>query len=222
MRRPTKKYYFSVEGDTEKWYLEWLNNAINSSPDSKCKVKFNCMVQPDPVKRAKGLIVLNKTEIIHIFDRESEEAVHAKRFSTTLGRMKAAGQLVGKTMKYRLGYSNLTFELWMILHKMDCNGSKTHRRQYLAPINQAYNERFENLAEYKQESNFKRVLKSLTLEDVRQAIQRSKTIMERNEENGCSPCREDGYSYYKENPSLSIWECIEKIMNGCGLMKGSK
>ena len=30
MRKETKKYYFSVEGETEKWYLEWLENTINS------------------------------------------------------------------------------------------------------------------------------------------------------------------------------------------------
>ena len=28
-RKQTKKYYFSVEGETEKWYLEWLQKQIN-------------------------------------------------------------------------------------------------------------------------------------------------------------------------------------------------
>ena len=26
----TDRYYFSVEGETEKWYLRWLENTINS------------------------------------------------------------------------------------------------------------------------------------------------------------------------------------------------
>lgn len=30
-RKQTKKYYFSVEGETEKWYLEWLQKQINDS-----------------------------------------------------------------------------------------------------------------------------------------------------------------------------------------------
>ena len=30
MRKETKKYYFSVEGETEKWYLDWLQKTINS------------------------------------------------------------------------------------------------------------------------------------------------------------------------------------------------
>lgn len=29
-RKPTKKYYFSVEGETERWYLEWLSDAFVS------------------------------------------------------------------------------------------------------------------------------------------------------------------------------------------------
>ena len=27
-----------------------------------------------------------------------------------------------------------------------------------------------------------------------------------------------GYSFYAENPSLSIWESIKKILHGCGLL----
>ena len=32
MRKETKKYYFTVEGETEKWYFEWLQRTINSTP----------------------------------------------------------------------------------------------------------------------------------------------------------------------------------------------
>ena len=29
-RKECRKYYFSVEGETEKWYLKWLESQINS------------------------------------------------------------------------------------------------------------------------------------------------------------------------------------------------
>ena len=29
MRKETKKYFFTVEGETEEWYFEWLQMAIN-------------------------------------------------------------------------------------------------------------------------------------------------------------------------------------------------
>lgn len=34
VRKITKKYYFSVEGETEQWYLEWLRDLINASPSA--------------------------------------------------------------------------------------------------------------------------------------------------------------------------------------------
>ena len=184
MRKETRKYYFSVEGETEHWYLNWLQNTINAESDAKFRVKLDSQVQKDPLVRIKKLTILGKTEITHIFDRESEDEVHVQQFQTVFDRMKAA-QNMGKNIKYQLGYSNFTFELWIILHKADCNGSLTNRRQYLAPLNRAYGEDFENLFQYKQEEKFKRILSKLTLEDVRSAIQRSKVIMQRNRTNGC-------------------------------------
>ena len=29
MRKENRTYFFSVEGDTEKWYLDWLQTTIN-------------------------------------------------------------------------------------------------------------------------------------------------------------------------------------------------
>jgi hypothetical protein len=217
MRKENRTYYFSVEGETEKWYLDWLQGQINTNPNAKCTVKLDSKIQKDPLARAKGLTILGKTEITHIFDRESEEEIHVKQFQTTLDRMKMA-QNIGKSITYHLGYSNFTFELWMILHRADCNGSLAHRSQYLAPLNRAYGENFENLDEYKHEDNFKRVLKKLTLEQVGDAVRRSKSIMQKNVEAGYTPQRYKRYMYYKENPSLSIWEAIEKILGECKLI----
>jgi hypothetical protein len=131
--------------------------------------------------------------------------------------MKAA-QNSGKDIKYQLGYSNFTFELWIIVHKTDCNGVLTHRRQYLTPLNRAYDQQFESLDQYKHEDNFKRILSQLTLDNVRNAIQRSKAIMQRNQEAGYILQQYKRYKYYKENPSLSIWESIEKILRECELL----
>lgn len=105
-----------------------------------------------------------------------------------------------------------------ILHKADCNGTLTHRYQYLTPLNRAYNEQFENLDQYKHEDNFKRILGRLTLDHVRGAIQRSKAIMQRNQDFGYILHQYKGYKYYKENPALSIWEAIEKILRECELL----
>ena len=41
MRKENQIYYFSVEGETEKWYLDWLQNTINAEPAAKYTVKLD-------------------------------------------------------------------------------------------------------------------------------------------------------------------------------------
>ena len=53
MMRESKKFYFSVEGNTEEWYLEWLQDCINDSNDALYKVKFEKKVEKDPVSFVK-------------------------------------------------------------------------------------------------------------------------------------------------------------------------
>lgn len=118
MRKENRIYYFSVEGETEKWYLDWLQDRVNAEQAAQYTVKLNSKIQKDPIARVKALTILGKTEIIHVFDRESEEPAHVQQFQTTLDRMKAA-QNMGKSIKYKLGYSNFTFELQTCTWKIE-------------------------------------------------------------------------------------------------------
>jgi len=216
-RKSSKKYFFSVEGETEEWYLLWLRDLINSTDHAAYKVSIDCKIEKDPLKRAKGLVNTSKTEIYHFFDYESDEDVHVKRFTDTMDRMKQA-MSIGKQIKYKFGYRNFAFDLWIVLHKIDCNGALPHRRGYLAYINRAFGKNFESMDEYKREDNFKGCLNQLTLEDVIRAIERSERIMVRNAENGYILHNYKGFKYYKENPSLAVWEAIKKIMQDCKLI----
>lgn len=216
-RKSSKKYFFSVEGETEEWYLLWLRDLINSTDHAAYKVSIDCKIEKDPLKRAKGLVNTSKTEIYHFFDYESDEDVHVKRFTDTMDRMKQA-MSIGKQIKYKFGYSNFAFDLWIVLHKIDCNGALPHRRGYLAYINRAFGKNFESMDEYKREDNFKGCLNQLTLEDVIRAIERSERIMVRNAENGYILHNYKGFKYYKENPSLAVWGAIKKIMQDCKLI----
>lgn len=218
MRKEKRMYYFSVEGETEKWYLDWLQKTINSESSSVYTVKLNGEIEKDPLSRAKKITIIGKTEITHVFDYESSDPMHTQQFQNTLKRMKQAEE-IGKNIKYNLGYSNFTFELWMILHMADCNGPLSHRQQYLALLNKAYHEKFESLTQYKQKDNFNKILNKLKLDHVRQAISRSKSITKRNmEDPQCILQQYKGFKYYRENPSLSIWESIEKILKDCSLL----
>lgn len=191
-RKSTKKYYFSVEGETEQWYLKWLQDSINEKEEATYKVSLDYPVQKNPLKRAKSLVVTGKTEVWHISDYESDEPIHVKEFTETMDNMKAAKSL-GKQISYQFGYSNLTFDLWIVLHMLECNGSISHRKNYLAPLNWAYDEHFESMDEYKHEANFKRCLGKLQLSDVIDAVNRAKAIMQNNHNNGYTLQQYKGY-----------------------------
>ena len=202
----TRKYTFTVEGETEKWYLLWLKKLLNECPERKNNVTIEVKVQKSPMRFVKSVNPKATPKIVHICDIESNDDEHVKNFKEILSELKDA-----KTQKkiiYELGYSNFTFELWMILHKKNCNGVLSNRSQYLSHINQAFGEKFENLDQYKIEKNFARCLGKLTLEDVRVAIKRAKYIMEQNKNDGKRIEQYKGFKYYKDNPALTIYQVI--------------
>lgn len=215
-KKTTKKYYFTVEGETEHWYLKWLQNTINETESSEYTVSIDCPVNKNPVKHVKSMNITGKTIIYHFFDYESEEDIHVKRFIETMDNMKKAQNY--KQVTYKSGYTNFTFDLWIILHKLDCYGSYSHRKQYIKLINKAYSENFKEMSEYKEESNFKRCLSKMSLQDVINAVGRAEYIEKRNQDNMYILHQYKGYTYYKENPSLSAWEAIEKILKDCKLI----
>ncbi len=216
-RKMNARYYFTVEGETEKWYLEWLRDAINADPRSKVKVVCSPKVQKNPVKWAKAKTNLDKSaKVFHVFDFEDEEPIHVKAFKDTLANMKKAGSL-GRGFRYVSAYSNLTFELWMVLHKGDCP-ALAHRRQYLKPINDLYGEHFESLDEYKHEANFKRVLGKLTVDDAVTAVGRAETLAKRAEEHGLRKAQHCGYSYYLDNPATDLWIPVKQMLEEGGII----
>lgn len=216
-RKQILTYCFSVEGETEKWYLDWLEAQINLQEETKFKVKFKAEVQKDPVSYAKKLTVQRRTTVWHLSDIEGSTPSHIQSIENTLGRLKDAKNL-GKDITYHWGYSNLSFDLWMILHKQNCNAELADVTRYLNHINRAFGEQFESMKEYKEEYNFKHCLGKLSLPEVLSAIERARTIMQRNERDGYLLSQFKGYQYYLHNPSLDLWQPIEKILRDCGLL----
>ncbi len=188
-KKATKKYYFSVEGETEQWYLKWLQDTINNTEQAVYRVSIDCPVRKDPVKHAKCLNVTQKVEVYHFFDYESDEQTHVNAFMSAMDNMKKA-EKIGKQITYKSGYSNFTFDLWIVLHMADSNASYAHRKQYLVPINRAFGEKFASMEEF----------------------------MQSNQDNGYTLHQYKGYHFYKENPSLESWKAIEKILKDCGLI----
>lgn len=215
-RLPIRKYVFTVEGETEQWYLNWLKDQINAYPERSYNAVFKVIVQRSPRRFCKQVVRKTTPMITHLCDVESNAPVHVETFQRILGEMKDA--VDEKGIDYRLGYSNYSFELWMILHKTDSGGPLIHRSQYLNSINRVFGERFENLEQYKTEENFRRCLSKLNLADVKSAIGRAERIMAAKEQDkSMKKVSYKTFSYYRDNPALSVHETIKMILEECGI-----
>lgn len=186
---------------------------------SAIKVSFNCKVEKNPYKYTKMLTNTNVKKsmvVYHLADYESNEEIHIKQFKEIMDNMKKAEDLK-KNIDYFFGYTNLTFDLWIILHKVPCNTFQSHRKNYLKFINKAFGESFENMDQFKHQKAFERILKKFTIDDVKYAIDEAKKIMEYNKSQGFKLIEYKGYTYYRENPSLEIYKVFEKILKDCDI-----
>lgn len=210
------EYHFSVEGDTEKWYLLRLQQLVNEK--SEIQVVFDVDSRSNPVKFVKKFKATDNNMIIyHICDMENQNGFNEEKFKKILAHLKEASKLKAD-VKYKLGYSNISFELWTILHKIEYTKSLTLCSQYFQPIKECFQGNFENLHAYKEEVNFKMCLEKLTLDDVRSAIKRAEQIQKSCEDSGYREKEHCGYRYYLENPSLSIHQIIKKILKDANVL----
>ena len=218
--KQSKKFYLSVEGETEKWYFNHLQRLINGSSEARFKAVLSTRKNNSPKKHLKSLALSNYNNAIafHICDYESNNEEHVRNFKEVLNELheinKGSGNLK-KIKGYSLGYSNFTFDLWIALHKKQCMACKLHRDHYLEFINSAYDRSFRNLDEYKREHNFKSILSCIDLNDVIFAIKNAEQIRYNKCDNGEKIVEYKKFKYYRDNPDLTINDVVKKILLDC-------
>ncbi|MBO7123617.1 MAG: RloB domain-containing protein [Treponema sp.] len=211
-RLQNNTYYFSVEGETEVLYFQHLQRLIRSVENRKA----NPVIRVERIKPSsfsKKISILKPCSIVAVYDVEDNDIEQRKRFEGILKDMKAAEGL-GKSIKFELGYSNIDFELWILLHKVDLFGTIGNKKQYLPHINKVFGIKFDGLKEYKEEKNFLKILSAITLDDVKRAVQRAEAIVKQRKAEGKS-VKICGYEWFEKNPSLSIHESVKRILKEC-------
>lgn len=125
---------------------------------------------------------------------------------------------IKKTKSANLYISNISFELWLILHKVD-NVKKVDKiNDYLPLINKHYCKKFDSLCEYKQQKNLNRIIQYISLEDVKRAIARARIIRNYNiKNNSHAKVNINGFEYYSCNPDLSVHELVRDILYALGI-----
>lgn len=219
--KKVEQYFLSVEGYNEKWYFEHLQNLINNIDDENShNVKFNIKIDKSPLSRRKSLTLpilgRQKLKVFHISDYESNNEEHIKNFQTILDELKTI-KTKYTDFDYKLGYSNFAFELWLILHKDKGRFSVEDRSRYIEKINTLYGTNFAKLKDSKDEANFSKLLGQITLDDVKTAVKNAHQIRQYQQDIGHNLVEYKGFKYYRENPDLTVNECVEKILKSCGI-----
>ncbi len=135
-RLTNKTYTITVEGECEKYYFEHLKKLINNIPNRKynCEFKPAISLNKKPLGYAKNFSFL-QNRFFHIQDIEDYNNEEFKNtFISLLQEIKEANKIVN----YKLGYTNFSFELWILLHKREMNHSIQNRKDYVKYINKAF------------------------------------------------------------------------------------
>ena len=225
-KKENRKFYISVEGENcEKQYFEHLQKLIHHCPESRYNVDFviKAKVTPRQMIKRYGSMPIDKDNqgksipYVHVADIEDYyDLGFRKHFFDLLDEMKVIKKESGKA--YLMGYSNLTFELWMLLHVDDMNEAVTDRDRYLEQINQYFHKSYSRLYDYKNHDEFNKILKDfVNLDSIRKAVIGAKKIRKWNSDNNKEKCEYSGFSFYKDNPDTTVDEVIKKIFEVCGI-----
>ncbi len=113
----------------------------------------------------------------------------------------------------RILYSNLNFDLWLVLHKKQYRRTVQNNKAYIDEIRNLYN--LSNNTNIKAKGNIQKILDKIELIDVKRAIENAKEIMkEKMEEDKIYVKR--NFSYYT-NPSMSINEFFKELFEDIGI-----
>ena len=84
----TQQYVFTVEGETEAWYLKWLQDQINNYPNRKYKAFIKADVNQSPKNYSKRFTAKSVPQITHLCDVEGKEQDNIDHFKKILSEMK--------------------------------------------------------------------------------------------------------------------------------------
>lgn len=195
-----RKTYFCVcEGQQEEMYLKRV--AFLLKKFSERVVTFNTTYGlPERLKK-------NYTEYDNaaLFDYDFKDTEFRQNIEICEQLQRKSRRENGKNVYH--AYSNVNIDLWFILHKEDFNKPVASNDAYIADVRRIYGLKRE--ADIKEKANLERILKQITLEDVRHAIRRADQI--RNREIGIRLLYV-GHCH----PDFSLHNFIKIVLQDCG------
>lgn len=182
-----REYRCYYDGQQEEKYFKHVAKKIkDTNPNASIKFK--------------------KVNKLNVLDGSSTDVPKIAVFDYDLNKTEFEKK-VKLCKRTRILYSNLNFDLWLLLHKKKFKKSVTENNDYIDEVRKAY--KLDTTADIKKEDNINRILEQIGIEDIKFAIENAEEIMNEKLESDKILVKK-GFSYY-ENPSMSIHEFFKEL-----------
>ena len=198
-----KTYRCVVEGQQESMYLNHIANLVKDFP--KTVVTFN-ISEGNAFELTKSYI---EYDSVCLFDYDFNKNQFEQNLATceNLNNKNKPGKR--KNGRYvHHAYSNVCFDLWLLLHKKDFARTVFKNNGYVDEIISVYH--LPKGSDIKNSKVIATILSQISLDDVKAAIKRADRIKRSKD---FRDAHHVNSTVYYNNPDLSIHEFISKVIN---------
>lgn len=204
-----KTYLCICEGQQERMYFDHLAKLIKDFP--KKVVKFNTFID-SPHRLEKRYEEYDSAAIFDYDFNETEFYRNIEICNQLNKKLKPTKRNSGRHIYH--AYSNVNFDLWLILHKQDYNKRVSKNDAYINDVRRVYG--LKRADDIKSEDIINKILVQITLKDVKEAIKRAENIRIIKEE---SDSKNIFNTLIYENPDFSIHEFLRFVLEDSGDLK---
>ena len=190
-------------------YFDHLAKLIKDFP--KKVVKFNTFID-SPHRLEKRYEEYDSAAIFDYDFNETEFYRNIEICNQLNKKLKPTKRNSGRHIYH--AYSNVNFDLWLILHKQDYNKRVSKNDAYINDVRRVYG--LKRADDIKSEDVINKILVQITLKDVKEAIKRAENIRIIKEE---SDSKNIFNTLIYENPDFSIHEFLRFVLEDSGDLK---
>ena len=187
-------------------YFDHLAKLIKDFP--KKVVKFNTFID-SPHRLEKRYEEYDSAAIFDYDFNETEFYRNIEICNQLNKKLKPTKRNSGRHIYH--AYSNVNFDLWLILHKQDYNKRVSKNDAYINDVRWVYG--LKRADDIKSEDVINKILGQITLKDVKEAIKRAENIRIIKEE---SDSKNIFNTLIYENPDFSIHEFLRFVLEDSG------
>ena len=187
-------------------YFDHLAKLIKDFP--KKVVKFNTFID-SPHRLEKRYEEYDSAAIFDYDFNETEFYRNIEICNQLNKKLKPTKRNSGRHIYH--AYSNVNFDLWLILHKQDYNKRVSKNDAYINDVRRVYG--LKRADDIKSEDVINKILGQITLKDVKEAIKRAENIRIIKEE---SDSKNIFNTLTYENPDFSIHEFLRFVLEDSG------